>query len=401
MRIRSTGAALFAGVALIVSACTSSAATTVPSAAAPSVAAPSVATSTAPSAAPSAAATPAASSALKIGVVTDIGSLNDKNFNEYTYKGAVAGATDIGAATPGSVVPKSSTEYAADIKSFTDQHFDVIVTVGFNLTNPTITAAKANPSTWFIGVDQAPCVDPTGAVDTAKVPTCKGNAKTLLPKYISITYQEDQAGYLAGMVAGSISKSGTIAAIGGTSLCPPCIRYIQGYGLGAQSINSAIVVKTAYVTADFSTKAFGDPVYGKQYGATFIALNKPDVIFQVAGATGNGILDAACAAGINGIGVDVDQYLSYPNADKCIVTSAEKHLTTSVEATIKTIAAGTAAGGPQLFNAANDGIGISDFHDKTSMISADLTTKLASALAAMKAGSLITCPATGCGVYSK
>ena len=251
----------------------------------------------------------------------------------------------------------------------------MIVTVGFNLTHDTIGAAKANPNTWFIGVDQAPCVDPTGADDTTFA--CKGDAKTLLPKYISITYQEDQAGYLAGMVAASVSKSGTIAAIGGTSLCAPCVRYIQGYALGAQSINSSIRVKTAYVTGDFSSKAFGDPVYGKQYATSFIAQNKPDVIFQVAGATGNGILDAACAAGIYGIGVDVDQFLSYPNADKCIVTSAEKHLTNSVEATIKTIAAATAVGGPQVFNAANDGIGISDFHDKTSLISADLTTKLA------------------------
>ncbi len=395
MRIRSTGAVLFAAAAIIVSACTT-AATAVPSVA--TTPAPTVAPS-AGTPAPSTAATPAPSSALKIGVVTDIGSLNDKNFNEYTYKGAVAGAADIGAVTPGSVVPKSSTEYAADIKSFTDQKFDVIVTVGFNLTHDTIVAAKANPNTWFIGVDQAPCVDATGADDTTF--SCKGDAKTLLPRYISITYQEDQAGYLAGMVAASVSKNGTIAAIGGTSLCGPCVRYIQGYTLGAQSINSAIVVKAAYVTGDFSSKAFGDPVYGKQYATSFIAQNKPDVIFQVAGSTGNGILDEACASGLYGIGVDVDQFLSYPNADKCIVTSAEKHLLNSVEATIKTIGAGTAAGGPQLFNAANDGIGISDFHDKASLISADLTTKLATALAAMKAGTLVTCPATGCGVYSK
>ena len=306
----------------------------------------------------------------------------------------MAGAADIGADAPKSVVPKDSTEYAADIKSFTDQSFDVIVTVGFNLTNDTVTAAKANPNTWFIGVDQAPCVDATGAADPTYA--CKGDAKTLLPKYISITYQEDQAGYLAGMVAASISKVGTVAAIGGTSLCAPCIRYIQGYVLGATSINPSIKVKTAYVTADFSSKAFGDPVYGKQYGASFIAQNKPDVIFQVAGATGNGILDAACAAKIYGIGVDVDQFLSYPNADACIVTSAEKHLTNSVEATIKTIAAGTAVGGPQVFNAANDGIGISDFHDKASLISADLTAKLATALAGMKDGSLKTCP-SNCG----
>jgi len=206
---------------------------------------------------------------------------------------------------------------------------------------------------------------------------------------------------VAGMVAASVSKTGIIGAIGGTSLCGPCIRYIQGYTLGAQSINPSIKVFTAYVTNDFSNKAFNDPVTGTSFGQQFIGQNKPDVLFQVAGKTGNGILDAACSAGIYGIGVDVDQFLSYPNADTCIVTSAEKHLTNSVEATIKTIGAATAVGGPQLFNASNDGIGISDFHDKTSLISADLTTKLAAALAAMKAGSLVTCPATGCGVYSK
>ena len=74
------------------------------------------------------------------------------------------------------------------------------------------------------------------------------------------------------------------------------------------------------------TKAFNDPTTGKTFAQQFLSRTDVDVMFQVAGKTGNGVLEAACEAGIYGIGVDVDQALSYPNAAKCIVTSAEKHL---------------------------------------------------------------------------
>ena len=390
MHKRRLGVTLIASVALLVSACSST-----------SSPGTSAAASAAPDPCAGAAAGPAHTaptdwSKAKIGVATDIGTLDDKNYNEYTFKGAQAGATDLKATAPSSVVPKDSSEYIKDIQAFVDQGFDIIVTPGFNNATATTCEAHLNPTVWFIGVDQSPiCVDATGKLDPTFA--CKGVAKTAVPNYISLEYQEDQAGYLAGMVAASVSKTGIIGAIGGTSLCGPCIRYIQGYALGAQSINPSIKVFTAYVTNDFSNKAFNDPVTGTNFGQQFIGQNKPDVLFQVAGKTGNGILDAACSAGIYGIGVDVDQFLSYPNADKCIVTSAEKHLTATVEATIKAIAAGTAVAGDNLWNAANDGIGISDFHDKTSLISSDLQSKLAAALAAMKAGTpLKTCP-TPCG----
>src|SRR5664280_2241264 len=125
---------LVATLVIVASACSGSA---TPTPAAPSAAA-SVEPSMAPSAAPSVAASPspaASASALKIGVVTDIGTLNDKGFNEYSFKGAVDAATTLGAATPPSIVPKDASEYKADIQQFVDQKFDVIVTVGFNLTN--------------------------------------------------------------------------------------------------------------------------------------------------------------------------------------------------------------------------------------------------------------------------
>jgi basic membrane protein A len=391
---------LLAVVAIVAAAC-SSAATTAPSAApataAPVTAAPATAapaTAAPATAAPTPMVTPAPSSALKIGVVTDIGTVNDKGFNEYSFKGAQAGAAAIGAADPPVVVPKDQSEYAADIQSLVGQGFDVIVTVGFNMANATQDAALANPNIQFIGVDQNACVDETGKVD----PTfgCKGDAKTLLPNFHPFVFKEDQAGYLAGIIAASASKSGTIGAIGGTTLCNACVRYIQGYELGAKSVNPDIVVKSAYVTRDFSTAAFNDPAGGKSFAQNFIQTVKPDVLFAVAGKTGNGALDAACAAGIYAVGVDVDQYLSYPNASKCIITSAEKKLVNAVSQSIVAIANGTTI--PNLYEAANDGIGASPM---TNVQLPDVQAKLDAAYAAMQAGSLQTCPATDCGVAPK
>jgi basic membrane protein A len=410
MRIRSKGLGLLAAFGLIVSACTS-AATTAPATPPPTAAPPA---STAPvSSAPASVAptsTPAASFAqmpnLKIGVVTDIGTLDDKGYNEFSFKGAQDGALAIGVTDPvPSIVPKDASEYAADIQQFVSQKFDVIVTVGFNLTTPTVAAAHANPNIKFIGVDQSPeCILPGGKPDPNFA--CKGVPATDLPNYTSLYFAEDQAGYLAGIVAayadkGSSAPTGVIGAIGGTTLCAPCVRYIQGYALGAQSVNPAIKVVSKYVTHDFSNAAFNDPAGGKAFAQTFIQANKPDVLFQVAGKTGNGVLEAACGANIYGIGVDVDQWASLgAPANACIITSAEKHVESAVAQAIESIAGANLAPGDVLYNAKNDGISAADFHDKASLFGPEVTTALQTAMAAMQAGTLVTCPATGCGVYA-
>ena len=392
MRIRSTGLALFAGLSIFVAACSNGGASTSPAASAVASEAPSSGAS-AEASAPASAAT---KSDLKIGVVTDVGTVNDKNFNEYTFVGAQQGAAAIGADPPPVVVPTSDADYAPLIQAFVDQNFDVIVAAGFNLVPATAAAAKANPDIWFIGVDHAPCINATGDVDPTFA-DCTGDVSKLLPKYIAINYAEDQAGYLAGIVAGLATKSNTVGAVGGVSLCGPCIRYMQGYELGAKSVNPNVVVKTAFVSDSDFKVGFADQAAGKTFGDQFITQNKGlDVLFQVAGLTGNGLVDAACAAKINAIGVDVDQHESYPASQACILTSAEKHLALSVNDSIVAIADGSAKGGLTYFNATNDGIGVSPFYDAASKVPADTQAKLDEATAAMKAGTLKTCPAK-CG----
>ncbi len=396
MRIRSTGLTLFVGLSMLVAACSSSTASTAPSAAAPSTA-PSAAVSTAPSTAPSEAPSVKPTSDLKIGVVTDVGKVNDKNFNQFSYAGAVNGAVSIGAKTPSVVVPTAPSDYLPDLQAYVDQGYDIIVAVGFNLVKDTAALAKANPKIWFIGVDHNPCIDAKGDI-SPDFSDCSGDLSKLIPNYIAINYQEDQAGYLAGIVAASISKSGIIGAVGGVAVCGPCVRYIQGFYLGAQSVNPAIKMKSAWVSASDFVKGFSDQAGGTAYGEQFIKQNPGiDVVFQVAGLTGNGVIDAACAAGINAIGVDVDQYNSYAASQKCLATSAEKHLAVSVSTSIQQIADKSAKGGLVFYNAANNGIGVSTFTNAAASIP-DLQAKIDAALAGMKDGSVKTCPpAPDCG----
>jgi basic membrane protein A and related proteins len=391
MRTRSMGLSLLGGLALVVSACQPGTST------APSSAVTSAPASSAPASASAGSASPSAAgsaSALKIGVVTDVGTVDDKNFNQFSYEGAQKGAADIGAPAPQVVVPNDASQYAPNIKSFVDQGFNVIVTVGFNLTNDTIKAAKANPNVWFIGVDQAPlCITETGDPDTKFA--CKGDPTKLLPKFVAIRYAEDQAGFLAGIVAAGASKSGKIGAIGGINLVPAVVRYIQGYELGAKSVNPSITVSTAYVsTSDFG-KAFNDPATGKTFATQFISQKGVDVLFQVAGKTGNGVLQAACGANIVGIGVDVDQYQSLNAASdptyKCILTSATKGLSASVESTIKAIADGSAKGGNAVYDATNQGIGLAPF-TPSSGVSADVQAKVQAALTGLQSGAIKSCP---------
>src|SRR5256712_13351826 len=225
-------------------------------------------------------------SALKVGVVTDIGQLEDKSFNEYSCRGVLDGTRAIGAPDPKVIVTKDVADYKQNIQQFIDQKFDVIVTVGFLIGTETLAAAKANPSVQFFGVDQF-VPDPVPA------------------NYQGLLFNEAQAGYLAGIVAGTISKSGKIGAVGGRSDVPPVVSYIKGYENGAKSVKSNVQVTVTYI------EDFNDASKGEAAGKTMIGQGV-DVVFQVAGNAGAGALRAACNAKIYGIGVDVDQYNSLP-----------------------------------------------------------------------------------------
>src|SRR5688572_32660855 len=245
--------------------------------------------------------TEAPASDLKIGLVTDVGQLEDKSFNQASYEGAQAAAANLGAEFE-VIVTQNISDYRQNIQTFIDQGFNVIVTVGFLIGTDTAAAAKENPDVTFIGVDQGICVDESGVGDPTF--TCAADAATLLPNYQGIVFAEEQAGCLAGIVAASISETGTIGAVGGTNV-PAVVAYNAGYVAGAQSVNPDIQTLYQETNPD-PAKGFNDPATGKAIAQQFIGQGA-DVLFQIAGLTGQGVLEAACDANIYGIGVDVDQ----------------------------------------------------------------------------------------------
>jgi basic membrane protein A len=380
------GLTLFAGLAILVAACGGGGETTAPSEAPPASEAPA---SDAPSVEPSAALTP-----VKVGVVTDVGQLEDKSFNQSSNEGALAAAE----ATGGEhdvIVTQNISDYANNIQQFVDADFDVIVTVGFLIGTDTAIAAKANPDIKFIGVDQGICVDEAGAPDSTF--TCAGDAATLLPNYQGIVFAEAQPGYLAGIVAASLSTSGTIGAVGGTNV-PAVVNYWRGYENAAKNINPDITVLYQETDPD-PAKGFNDPAKGRTIGDQFIGQGA-DVLFQIAGLTGQGVLEAACNAGINGIGVDVDQALSIPTSAQCIVTSAEKKLKDTVQAVVTSVADGSFKAGTVVYDAASTppAIGLAPYHDNAAKITPEIQAKIDEAFAAFVAGTLDPCAPIKCTV---
>ena len=394
MHKRSLGLSLFSGLAIIEAAC-GGGGTPAPSSPAASTPAASTPAGSAPAGSAPAASGPA-TSALKIGLVTDVGRLDDKNFNQFSWEGAQDGASKIGAPAPKSAVSAVSADIAKNIQAFVDQKFDVIVTVGFAAGADTIKAAKANPTIKFIGVDQGVCITPDAVADTKF--ECKGDPKALLPNLQGINWKEQQPGYLAGIVAGSLSKSHHIAAIGGTKSVPAVPNYIYGYRNGALAADPSTKVEISYVSAAPDKAAFGDPPGGKAFATQMLTqFPEVDVMFQVAGATGNGVLQAACDKGIKAIGVDVDQFISAPATAKCTVVSAEKKLKKNVSDAIMRIASKTDVGGKLVLDLTTDDVGLSPFHDSQSLITADIQAKLDKAIADLKAGTLKACEETPFG----
>lgn len=322
---------------------------------------------------------------VRVGVVTDVGQLEDKSFNQASWEGAQAAAEAVGG-TADVIVTQDISDYRQNIQTFVDQGFDIIVTVGFLIGTDTTIAAQENPDVIFIGVDQGICVDETGAPDATF--TCAGDAATLLPNYQGIVFAEEQAGYLAGIVAASISETGTIGAVAGTNV-PAVVAYIAGYEAGAQSVNPDIVT-LSQETDPNPAVGFNDPAKGKAIAQQFIAQGA-DVLFQVAGLTGQGVLEAACDADIFGIGVDVDQVETLPNLSGCIVTSAEKKLLATVQAVVESAVSGDFQAGTVVYNAASDppAIGLAPYHEFESLITPEIQALLDEAFAQMVSGELV------------
>jgi basic membrane protein A and related proteins len=308
---------------------------------------------------------------LRIGLVTDVGRVNDRSFNQSAWEGVVQAGQALGL-TEGDgyryIETQDPADYADNIQQFIDGGFNVIVSVGFALGEATATAAQENPDIMFIGVDQF-------------------QAETI-PNLTGLIFHEDQSGFLAGALAAQLSQTGKIAAVLGTDLVPPVVAFKEGYELGAKYINPDIEVISTYHPGGLD-RAFTDPEWGAATARQ--ALDQgADVIFGAGGSTGNGALQEVAAAEGAGetvfcIGVDTDQWETLEAAHPCLVSSAMKLITPGVVELVNMASEGAFPGGNYY-----GGAGLAPFHDFEEIIPQEVKDRLAEIDAALKDGSLET-----------
>ena len=290
-----------------------------------------------------------AAPAYRVGLVTDVGEVDDKSFNQSAWEGAQAGAAAVGG-TADYIETQDAKDYAANIGEFAEQGYDVIVTVGFALGQATAEAAAEYPDVNFIGVDQF-----------------QGEA---VPGVAGLIFPEAKAGFMAGALAAHMSQSGTIAAVLGTDLVPPVVFFKEGYENGARYVNPDINIISTYHPGGLDV-AFTDPEWGASTAAQAVDQGA-DVVFGAGGKTGNGaLIEVANRDGLYCIGVDTDQWGTVPEAHSCLISSAMKLIDEGVVTLIGLAAEGNFPSGNYV-----GGFGLADFHDFDSAVPANVKANL-------------------------
>ncbi len=325
---------------------------------------------TAPTAAPTAAAP-----ALKVCEVTDTGGVDDKSFNQTAWEGAQNAATDYGWEAT-FLESQQQTDYEKNINEFVTSGCELIVTVGFLLGDATLAAAQANPDQKIQILDFAYAEE--------------------LPNVWQQVYATDQAAFLAGYVAASVTKTGKVGTFGGINI-PPVVDFMDGFAYGVAYYNEqkgTAVEVLGWDPADreggLFTGNFDSTDDGRRLAETLMD-EGADIIMPVAGPVG---LGSAAAIQERGnawlVGVDTDWRLSAPEFAGIVLTNVLKKLNVSVQEAVAAIDAGTFTGGLHVASLENDGVGINTDH---ASITAETLAELETIRAGIIDGSIQTKPA--------
>jgi basic membrane protein A and related proteins len=268
--------------------------------------------------------------AIRVGLVTDIGGLNDRGFNSLANQGLERAADELGVETR-VLESKSDADYIPNLSQLADEGYDLVISVGFLMGEATQKAAQEYPDTDFAIIDFA--------YEKAE------------PNLQGLVFKEQEVGYLVGYLAGLKTETNVVSTVGGQKI-PPVDRFIAGYAAGAKAANPDVQTLNGY------SQDFVDQAKCKEVALDQIA-KKSDVVFQVAGGCGLGALDAADEKGVLGIGVDADQ----GHLGDHILTSAQKKVDQAVYQTIeKAVNQEFEGGGVTVFGLAEDGVGPGEYN---------------------------------------
>jgi basic membrane protein A len=309
-------------------------------------------------------------SSIKVGLVTDIGGMNDQAFNQLAWGGVQKASTDMGFQSK-FLESQQPSDYEMNIDMLAAEGYNVIITVGSSMGDATALKAKQYPDIKFAIIDNAYAISG-------------------LANVTSLMFAEDQAGFLAGVLAGGMSRSGFVCSVS-SMRTPQSERYMISFFQGAswqagpemKFMNNFINIQT---TED-NVPTFNDPTQGKETALGLIG-EGCDVIFAIGGDAVNGALLAAKENNLPAVGADVDQYNTDPEVQSALITSALKNVDVAVYNYLRTVADGSVQAGISTGTLQNGGVGLTPFHDWDSRIPADLKAQIQQASDGIKDGSI-------------
>ena len=278
----------------------------------------------------------------KVGLVLSVGGVNDESFNQSAWEGALRAKEEYENVEVTYLESNGEADYTPNIETLVDMDMDLIVGVGFQVADSVKEAAEAYPNQTFAMIDSS-------YDEGEEIPS---NVRPIL-------FNEEQAGYLTGLIAGKMTKTNTVSWIGGFDI-PSCTPFYTGYEKGAKEANPNVKVLKQYINS------FTDAAKGKVAAQQMIA-NGSDIIFMATGGGNMGIIEAIKEVnGVKGIGVDMP--MSYLAKDY-IITSALKNVGEGLKLTIKDYAEGNFNGGNEVkYDLSNGGVG----YEVTDHLSEDL-----------------------------
>ena len=267
----------------------------------------------------------AAAAKVKIGMVTDVGGVNDKSFNQTSWEGLQALAAEDSRFEVNYLESKTDADYQTNINTFIDEGYDLIICVGYMLADACRAAAEANPDQKFAIIDDDTCAD--------------------LPNVACLMFAQEQASYLVGLVAGSVTESKVVGYVQGM-VFPSMNKFGVGF------ISGVLAVCPDATVLQYNANNFGDSAGGSTAAKDMITKGA-DVIYHAAGGTGMGVIEACNEEGIWAIGVDTDQSNLAPDH---VITSAMKRVDVASQDISKAVADGKFVSGVHLYDLSNGGV---------------------------------------------
>jgi len=263
---------------------------------------------------------------MKICLILDEGGVNDRSFNESAWSGALASKEKYGVEVS-YIESKSESEYLQNVESAIDKDSDLIIGVGFKLTDTIKEASESYPNQKFAIID--------------------GSYENTPSNVHSILFDEAGAGYSVGLISSQMTSTNTVGFIGGMEI-PSVDGFKIGFKEAIKEENKDIKVLTQYANS------FTDSAKGKAIAQQMISQGA-DIIFSAGGGVNSGVWEACNEAGIKAIGVDMPSNQFAPNT---IITSALKNIGTGLEITIKDLVEGKFKGGEAtIYDLSSGGVG--------------------------------------------